>query len=204
MEGLNKHEKLQFLFQTWTNIKQMDLSNNNIAVIDDAIKLVPNIEVLMLNQNKITDIEDLSFLTKLSSLYTSNNLLNTCDNLHLKLGNVKLIDFSQNSITSLQGFEKLYSLETLDVSCNKISDINEIKYLGNLPCLENLTITANPVATIIDYRIKVLEYFGDRAKDICLDIEKPSQPEIDKVQILRALRIVKEGKTPNLNNSKHL
>lgn len=181
----------------------MDLSSNDINVIDDAIKLVPNVEILILHQNKIRDIVDLSFLTKLNYLYMSNNLLTSCDNLHLKLGNIKLIDFSQNSIKSLQGFEKIYSLETLNISCNKISDINEIRYLGDLPCLENLIITANPVATIIDYRIKVLEHFGDRAKDICLDIEKPTQPELDKVQVLRALRIVKEGKTPNFNNFKN-
>lgn len=181
----------------------MDLSNNNIAVIDDAIKLVPNIELLILNQNKISEINDLSFLTKLSSLYIADNLLTSYDNLHLKLGNVKLIDFSQNSITSLQGFAKLYSLETLNISCNKISDIAEIAHIGELPCLENLILSANPVATIVDYRIKVLEHFGDRAKDIYLDIEKSTQPELDKVQVLRALTIVKEGKTPNLNNSRH-
>lgn len=182
----------------------MDLSNNSITEVDDAIKLVPNIEVLILNQNKISNIGDLSFLTKLTNLYISNNLLNSCDNLHLKLGNIKLINFSQNSITSLQGFEKLYSLESLDLSCNKICDVTELKYIGKLPCLENLIMTANPVATIVDYRIKVLEHFGDRAKDISLDIEKPTQPEVDKVQVLRALRIVKEGKTPNLNNSKNM
>lgn len=57
---------------------------------------------------------------------------------------------------------------------------------------------------MVDYRIKVLEQFGDRAKDICLDNEKASQAEIDKVQVLRALRIVKEGKTPVFGTPRNL
>lgn len=182
----------------------MDLSCNNILAIDDTIKLVPKIEILILNNNKISNIGDLSFLTQLTHLYMSDNLLNICDNLHLKLGNIKTLDLSQNVITSLKGFSKLYSLENLDISCNKITDVSQIQYIGDLPCLENLVLTANVVATIVDYRIKVLEHFGDRAKDICLDNEKSSQSELDKVQILRALRIVKEGKTPVFNNNKNM
>lgn len=100
-----------------------------------------------------------------------------------------------------QGFSKLYSLENLDLSFNKLSDIEDIKYIGNLPCLENVVLTGNHLATTVDYRVRVLEYFGDRAKLICLDNERSSQAELDKVSVFRALRIVKEGKTPDLKNS---
>lgn len=45
--------------------------------------------------------------------------------------------------------------------------ITEIQCLGNLPCLEKLQLANNPVTSIVDYRTKVLEVFGDRAKEVC-------------------------------------
>lgn len=82
-----------------------------------------------------------------------------------------------------------------------MKNIEDIKFIANLPCLENVVFTGNHLATTIDYRVRVLEFFGDRAKYICLDNERPSQAELDKVSVFRALRIVKEGKTPDLKNS---
>jgi hypothetical protein len=96
----------------------------------------------------------------------------------------------------LQGFSKLYSLEGLDLTANQISDLSEIKYVSGLPCLENLTLTGNPVAIVVDYRVRTLEQFGGRAAEICLDNEKPTQKELDTVAVLQAIRIVKEGRTP--------
>lgn len=179
----------------------MDLSNNNIEEIDKTICLAPNLETLTLTQNKITSINNLQGLTKLTYLNISANLITACDNLHTRLGNIKTLILSENRIESLRGFAKLYSLETLDVSCNHIADIEEVRHIGDLPCLENLVLTGNAVATTVDYRMKALESFAERAKEICLDNERPTQPELDKVAVLRALRIVKEGKTPNFSNS---
>lgn len=187
--------------QIWTKLTEMDLRNNNIHEMDNTLCLSPNLETLTLIQNKITSINNLQCLTKLVHLNISANLLTECDNLHTKLGNIKTLILSQNCISSLRGFAKLYSLETLDVSCNRIDDIEEVRYIGDLPCLEDVILTGNAVATTVDYRIKVLEHFGERAREICLDNERPTQPELDKVAILRALRIVREGKAPNLNNT---
>lgn len=195
------HKSVVDQSQVWTAITQMDLSNNNLTSIDESIKLVPNVKVLLLNHNKISSISNLSFLTQLVHLSMSDNLINSCDQLHTKLGNILTLDLSQNAITTLRGFSKLYSLESIDISFNKVSDIEEVTCVGDLPCLENLILMGNSVATTVDYRIKVLEPFGDRSRDICLDNEKPSQSEIDKVSILRALRIVKEGRTPSFKHN---
>lgn len=185
----------------WKKVREIDFSKNAIDTIDEAICLVPNLETLTLTQNKISTISNLQGLTKLTYLNISANFLITCENLHTKIGNVKSLILSQNKISSLQGFSKLYSLETLDISCNSITDTEEVKHIGELPCLENLILTGNTVATTVDYRIRALEHFGERAKEICLDNERSTQSELDKVAVLRALRIVKEGKTPNLYNN---
>lgn len=186
----------------WLKVTHLDLSDNRIEVIDEAIKLLPHIECLTLNNNHLSEISNVTLLPRLSQLYlASNNFTNLPDDLHTKLGYIVYIDLSQNKLTSLASFSKLYSLEGLDVSCNRIEKIEEVKHIGHLPCLENLRLTGNPVSTIVDYRVKVLEPFGKRAADICLDNEKPNQKELDTVSVHQALRIAREGKSPTFTAS---
>lgn len=186
----------------WLKVTRLDLSRNRIETIDEAIRLLPHIESLNLNNNALTEISNVTLLPRLSELHlASNNFTVLPDDLHTKLGNIVYVDLSQNKLTSLSAFSKLYSLEALDVSCNRIEDIEEIKYVGCLPCLENLRLTGNPVSTIVDYRVKVLEPFGKRAADICLDNEKPNQKELDTVSVLQALRIAREGKPSAFNTT---
>ncbi|ENN74261.1 hypothetical protein D910_03526 [Dendroctonus ponderosae] len=185
--------------QKWDALETLDLSHNNLVDIDKTIHLAVSLKHLILNHNKISTISNLMHLPRLEELSIVNNLITICDQLHTKVGNIKSLNLSQNNVVTTKGFKKLYSLENLDLSCNKITEIEDLRYLGNLPCLENITLTGNNVSTTIDYRVKVLELFGNRAKDICLDNEKPSQSELDKVSVLSALRIVKEGKTPDLS-----
>ncbi|CAH0562414.1 unnamed protein product [Brassicogethes aeneus] len=187
--------------QIWSELVEIDFSKNNITEIDKTITLCPKLKKLILNENKISTISNLSNMSNLSHLSVSSNLITICNQLHTKVGNILYLNLSQNSIVTLKGFTKLYSLESLDLNSNKITDVEELSYIGDLPNLENLVLTGNNVATSVDYRIKVLEYFGDRSKYICLDNEKPSQSELDKASVLRALRIVKEGKTPNFFNT---
>lgn len=44
--------------------------------------------------------------------------------------------------------------------------IDEVKNIGNLPCLEKLVLSSNPLSIIPDYRTKVLAQFGDRASEV--------------------------------------
>ncbi|XP_012526613.1 nischarin [Monomorium pharaonis] len=186
----------------WMKVTHLDLSDNRIEVIDEAIKLWPQLECLTLNNNLLSEISNATLLPRLSQLYlASNNFTSLPDDLHTRLGYIVYIDLSQNKLTSLASFSKMYSLEGLDVSCNRIEKIEEVEHIGHLPCLENLRLTGNPVSTIVDYRIKVLVPFGKRAADICLDNEKPNQRELDTVSVHQALRIAREGKSPSFTAS---
>lgn len=44
--------------------------------------------------------------------------------------------------------------------------IDEVKNIGNLPCLEKVVLASNPLSIIPDYRTKVLAQFGDRASEV--------------------------------------
>ncbi|XP_026461525.1 nischarin [Ctenocephalides felis] len=189
---------------TWKSLTEADFSYNEIKDIDDSIKLMPSVKTLNLVHNKLSDVKkisNLSQLPQLCNLNLSENHFYSCADLHTSLGNIVCLDLSQNFISSLSGLSKLYSLESLDVSCNKITDIKEIVHIGSLPCLENVRITGNPLSCIVDYRVKVLELFNARANDINLDNEKPTVQELDKVRVLQALRIAKEGIAPSFSSN---
>lgn len=179
---------------TFKSMTNANFSYNQLADIDQSIQLLPNLEMLNLENNKIKDVHWLTTLTKLKYLNLSANQFRDIENLELKLCKIVSLDLSQNYLTSLKGFSKLYSLETLDVKSNRITEVSEVRHVSKLPCLENLILTGNPVSIIVDYRVKVLELFGSRALEICLDNEKSNQKELDKVAILQAIRLAKEGR----------
>jgi nischarin len=164
--------------------------------IDESFRLMPHIKKLKLSHNKLNKVTGLTHLPQLSELSLSANAFYNIKDLHLCLGNVIHLDMSENHISALGGFSKLYSLERLELASNAVSDVAEARHLSGLPNLEYLTLTGNPVSTTVDYRTRVLERFGNRAADICLDNEKPNQKEMDTIAILQVLRVVREGRTP--------
>ncbi|KAG8281794.1 hypothetical protein J6590_051849 [Homalodisca vitripennis] len=182
----------------------MDKVNYGVVVIADCINfvagntvlLMPNIKQLTANENQITQVDDFTQLSSLTHLYLSGNSISCTNDLHLRLNNIVHLDLSQNLITSLVGFSQLSTLQGLDLGSNIISQISEVQHIQNLAQLDYLVLTGNPVSTVVDYRIKVLEHFGRRAACICLDNEKPSQKELDTVAVMLALKVVKEGKAP--------
>lgn len=188
----------------WKKLSTINFASNNIQNVDWAIKLVPKLQHLSLSSNRLKELCDISCLHELRILNLSMNSFAICENWHAKIGNIVKIDLSQNHVSSLRGFSRLYSLESLDLSCNVITDVEEVQHICKLPCLEYLWLTANPVASTIDYRVKVIEQFNNRMAEICLDNEKASEKELDTARVLQALRVVKEGKTPSFlqnNNS---
>ncbi|KAA0202552.1 hypothetical protein HAZT_HAZT008825 [Hyalella azteca] len=190
-------EVLQSLPQ-WAPLKDLNLSNNAIASIDLSVSLCRKLETINLSGNKLSSLDYLTKLPYLISVVASNNSIVELPDLHTKLGNLVHLDLSRNKMRSLIGLACLYSLVSLDVSSNLITDIKEVEHLSKLPCLEDVVLTGNPVATIVDYRTKVLECFGSRCSEICLDLERPTQRELDKVAVLQALRSAKESNVSKL------
>ncbi|XP_063371110.1 nischarin [Cydia amplana] len=190
----------------WKKLSIVNFASNNIKDMDWAIKLVPKLQHLSLSSNKLAELCDVSCLHELRVLNLSMNNFQLCESWHSKIGNVVKLDLSQNKVESLQGFSRLYSLESLDLSCNCVTDVEEVQHICKLPVLEYLWLTANPVASTVDYRVKVLEQFNARMEEICLDNERASGKELDTARVLQALRVVKEGKTPSFlqnNNTTH-
>lgn len=179
------------LFQSWLKLREANFSYNELSSIDITMNLLPKLEKLTLDQNQIETIKNLDKLSSLSSLSLCENKISQCIDWHLELGNLITLNLSLNQIKSLIGFRKMYSLVNLDISCNLIENVDEVDHIANLPCLENLRLTGNPVAGTVDYRSRVLARFDNRSSEIFLDNEKGNQQEIDTALVLSALRISK-------------
>ncbi|CAH1782631.1 unnamed protein product [Owenia fusiformis] len=178
----------------WTNLAFADFSCNAIRHLDESVKLMPKVGHLDLSHNVLERVDHLNYLINLTYLDLSYNKLTTLDSLHTKLGNVKTLNLAGNKLESLAGLSKLYSLENLNISENEISQILEVKHLANLPCLEAVNLDKNPVTIVLEYRVKVLEFFQERAPEILLDGEKANQRELDTVAVLVAIQKGKKAK----------
>ncbi|XP_063283139.1 nischarin isoform X1 [Pelobates fuscus] len=203
-EGTSSQCPITAVVPKWKALTTLDMSHNNICVIDDSVKLIPQIEYLALSHNAITSVENLQYLYNLVHLDLSYNKLSTLDKIHTKLGNIKTLNLAGNLLESLSGLHKLYSLVNLDISNNKIKELDDIKHIGQLPCIENVNLTHNPLTIIPDYRTKVLAQFGERASEVCLDNTCTTEKELDTVEVLKAIQKAKETKSKLMNSDKKM
>uniref|UniRef100_A0A8V5GAK2 Uncharacterized protein n=1 Tax=Melopsittacus undulatus TaxID=13146 RepID=A0A8V5GAK2_MELUD len=201
-EGETSSRPVTAVIPTWRTLTTLDMSHNSISQIDDSVKLIPKIEFLDLSHNGVSLVENLQHLYNLVHLDLSYNKLTSLEGVHTKLGNIKTLNLAGNHLERLCGLNKLYSLVNLDLSNNKIDQIDEVKNIGNLPCLEKVVLSSNPLSIIPDYRTKVLAQFGDRASEVCLDNIVTTEKELDTVEVLKAIQKAKEVKYKLSNSDK--
>ncbi|XP_043934821.1 nischarin [Protopterus annectens] len=200
VEGLATELPVAAVIPAWKMLTTLDMSHNQISSIDESVKVIPKAEFLDLSHNEISLLENLQFLYNLIHVDLSYNKLTSLEGAHAKLGNIKTLNLAGNLLESLSGLSKLYSLVNLDLSNNRVAQIEEIKHVGGLPCLEKIILSNNPLSIIPDYRTKVLVQFGDRASEVCLDNTVTTEKEMDTVAVLKAIQKSKETKNW-INNS---
>ncbi|NP_001091209.1 nischarin S homeolog [Xenopus laevis] len=193
-EGGASESPITAVVPKWRKLTTLDLSHNHISSIDDSVKLIPEIEYLDFSHNDISAIDNLQHLYNLIHLDLSYNKLADLNGIHTKVGNIKTLSLAGNVLESLCGLNKLYSLVNLDLSHNRIEQLEEIKNIGSLPCLENVLLAGNPLTVIPDYRTKVLALFGDRASEVCLDSTTTTEKELDTVEVLKAIQKSKDAR----------
>jgi nischarin len=174
--------------EKWTNLRDANFAFNDIWQLDAALKLIPNVENLILDGNRLRSVANMRQLHKLSFLSLNNNLIEDVSGWFAELGNIQTLNLAGNKISKLAGLSKLRSIRSLDLSCNLIGDFEEVEEVAALPVLEILGLNGNPVALEVDYRARVIARFDERGRDVILDNEKCSQGEIDKAMVLAALR----------------
>uniref|UniRef100_A0A8C1Y830 Nischarin n=1 Tax=Cyprinus carpio TaxID=7962 RepID=A0A8C1Y830_CYPCA len=201
-EGVDTDCPVTAIIPRWKMLTTLDMSRNFIRCIDDSVKLIPEVEFLDLSYNELSLVENLQHLYNLVHLDLSFNKLTVLEGVHTKLGNIKTLNLSGNQLETLSGLCKLYSLVNLDLSSNRLAQLDEIKNIGTLPCLEKLSLADNPMCIIPDYRTKVLAQFCDRASEVCLNGTTTTEKELDTVEVLKAIQKAKEAKDRMANHEK--
>ncbi|KAA0711996.1 Nischarin Imidazoline receptor 1 [Triplophysa tibetana] len=201
-EGVDTDCPVTAIIPKWKMLTTLDMSRNFICCTDESVKLIPAVEFLDLSHNELTSLENLQHLYNLVHLNLSFNKLTVLEGVHTKLGNIKTLILAGNQMETLSGLSKLYSLVNLDLSSNKLGQLDEIKHISSLPCLEKLALANNPMCIIPDYRTKILAQFCDRASEVCLDGTTTTEKEFDTVEVLKAIQKAKEAKGRMANNEK--
>lgn len=150
-----------FPLQMWPNVQHLILNNCKITEIDISIHLVPNLLELRLADNNIKSIPDMRFMNNLAIFDVTNNQIEDWDDLHLKISHVRMLHAGNNQITLLRGFRYLVQLEYLNLTGNSITDFDEIvEYLVPLnDKLSTVIIQDNPVQTVENFEEKFYQFY---------------------------------------------
>ncbi|XP_026204279.1 nischarin isoform X1 [Anabas testudineus] len=203
-EGAESGCPVTAVIPVWRNLTTLDMSHNCISTIDSSVKLIRKVEFLDLSYNQLSSVENLQHLYNLVHVDLSYNSLRVLEAAHTRLGNIKTLSLAGNLLDQLTGLSKLYSLVNLDLSHNQLAQLEEIRKIGSLPCLEKLNLSSNPMCIIPDYRTKVLAQFGDRAAEVCLDCTMTTEKELDTVEVLKAIQKAKEAKDRKSSGEKKI
>ncbi|XP_034388236.1 nischarin isoform X2 [Cyclopterus lumpus] len=203
-EGAESGCPVTAVIPLWKSLTTLDMSHNGIGTIDGSVKLIRKVEFLDLSHNQLSTVENLQHLYNLVHVDLSYNSLRVLEAAHTRLGNIKTLSLAGNQLDQLTGLTKLYSLVNLDLSHNQLAQLEEIRNIGSLPCLEKLHLSNNPMCIIPDYRTKVLTQFGDRAAELCLDGTATTEKELDTVEVLKAIQKAKEVKDRRSSGDKKI
>ncbi|XP_008550361.1 dynein axonemal light chain 1 [Microplitis demolitor] len=116
-----------------------------IEKMDNSLSLLKNVEMLSLATNMIEKISNLDSLKNLKILSLSRNYIKTLSGLELIGDNLEELWISYNFIEKLKGVSVLKALKVLYIGNNLVKDWTEFNRLQDLPNLEELVFTNNPL-----------------------------------------------------------
>ncbi len=119
--------------QFFTNLKVIDLNNNNLTHVDELVDL-PLLKELTIEENELVELPDFSNSTSIKKIIARNNFITTSPSLPTQL---QYLDLSQNNLTLLSGLSNLTELEYLLVFRN--TDLKELPSLVGLSKLRELS-----------------------------------------------------------------
>ncbi|KAK3244505.1 hypothetical protein CYMTET_45882, partial [Cymbomonas tetramitiformis] len=124
-------------------------------LVDEISKGYKSLAFLNLSNNRISRIENLAPLGRLTKLDLSRNDIEIVDNLEC-LPLLRELNLQRNRIKSLSSYSwGLPLLELLNLGDNFIGDIHQVRALSHLPALKKLILEGNPIATLSSYRAAV-------------------------------------------------
>lgn len=132
----------EILDEIWS----VDLSSNQIELIDKSLKCLRNLSDLNLSYNQIAKIDNLNENTFLKTLLLHKNQLTSMEWVE-KLINLKHLSLWYNKIQQIVWLDNLKDLEILELLRNQIE---KIEWLDSLANLQTLKLEFNQIKTAKD------------------------------------------------------
>ncbi|KAJ8957899.1 hypothetical protein NQ318_001895 [Aromia moschata] len=118
--------------------------------------IIGTLEELSLHQEDIEEIEHLNnWCRELQILYLQGNLISKIENLN-KLKKLQYLNLAINNIEVVENLERCESLEKLDLTLNFIGELESVASLKNNIHLRDLYLTGNPCCDFKGYREYVI------------------------------------------------
>lgn len=125
-------------------LQHLDISNNNIKVIDPSLKSLSNLTIFRIQNNKIVDIDTDYFPPALKECDFSKNKVKVLS-LTSALEKLEHLNVSGNLITHLEPAGHLPALTSLDSSHNLIPELPD-GFGESLPGLKYLNLSGNKIS----------------------------------------------------------
>ena len=195
---MKQHSNNEEVHIDLSSITCLKFGYNNIRLIDNLYGL-DNLTHLYLDNNKISDIQNLNHLTQLKWLDLSFNNIKSIVNVD-QLINLTDLSFYQNKISEVKNLDTLTQLSTLSLGNNQISDLDKTCVsLHSLQSLRVLTLTGNVCADLPHYKQRILAYVPQLK---FLDSKLISLSEVEKaVEEIKEQLVVLYEKDELIKNS---
>eukprot|EP01063_Lacrimia_lanifica_P038451 TRINITY_DN8202_c0_g1_i1.p2 TRINITY_DN8202_c0_g1~~TRINITY_DN8202_c0_g1_i1.p2 ORF type:complete len:548 (+),score=226.75 TRINITY_DN8202_c0_g1_i1:70-1644(+) len=115
------------------------------GVITETIKEYKACWCLWLEGNAIEEIENLETLTDMRQLYLQENCIRDIGNGLATLTKLVTLNLAQNFLGHLSGLSTLTSLRTLKLNGNRLSTVDKLRHLLDIPSLETVDLTDNKI-----------------------------------------------------------
>ncbi|KAG7089781.1 hypothetical protein E1B28_011433 [Marasmius oreades] len=171
----NKVKDVGNALNNLSKLTVLDLSFNLVKMIPEALNHLPSLETVYFVQNKITKITNLDSSSNLRSLELGGNRIRRIENLE-SLVNLEELWLGKNKITKIEGISTLKRLKILSLQSNRITVIENLE---GLETLEELYLSHNG--------IKKLEGLDDNRELRTLDVGANFISAIENVSHLTKL-----------------
>ncbi|NXY72570.1 DNAL1 protein, partial [Glareola pratincola] len=116
-----------------------------VEMMDESLSTLVNCEKLSLSTNRIERIANLNSLKNLKILSLGRNNIKNLNGLEAVADTLEELWISYNFIEKLRGIRVMKKLKVLYMSNNLVKDWAEFVRLAELPLLEDLVFTGNPL-----------------------------------------------------------
>ncbi|KAG6917007.1 hypothetical protein DXG01_004272 [Tephrocybe rancida] len=186
------------VFNVLTNLEELDLYDNKLKTVGDALVNLPKLTMLDLSFNLLKAIpERLASLVSLHTIYFVQNRISKINGLESCV-NLRSLELGGNRIRRIENLDSLVNLEELWLGKNKITKLENLGTLKKLKVLslqsnritklENLEELENLEQLYLDHNgVKQLEGLENNTKLSTLDLGNNFLPAIENISHLTAL-----------------